>query len=507
MPRPKSYTEEQEQIILSNAYKKTNKLTYQELADMLGRTVEGIRKKELDLKRKHMHNKRADDSIWSKEEVDYLYEVLKDEDYSLLDIKKVITKDTKLIEAKALEVRIDIKMAGRKHRLWTVEEEEYLKKWHGIKRPITIAIKLGRTLEGIHLKAKKLKLGGKKTYYSARECAQIIGMTDSRFLNHLYKGRIKSKKAVTEQLIHQIKLDDLLEFMEKYQDLWDSRNMAYEPFLIEKPQWYIEKCKRDRENPVGYLDYKKWTDEKTEKLYAMRIAGKSFEEIGEVLNIKPSTCQSKWNKRSRDLNRKLEMEEKRELKAIKEKEEETLDRLKQEMENERAYIQRKVYKINARKRLSEDDIEMLSTLRMLGYDNKEIEEMTSVHHRTIVHALNRCKDEDYVVHIRTKKDKISEEECEDLFKKANEGYSMYDLALEFNKSYDYIVKIYETTLKNKYEVIIDGNKCKKWTKEDEEKLLRYKEQGFNNKQIAFKLNKTVSSVRSKIYILSKQRGV
>lgn len=507
MPRPKIYTEEQEQIILSNAYKKTNKLTYQELADMLNKSVEGIRKKELDLKRKHMHNKRADDSIWSKEEVDYLYEVLKDEDYSLLDIKKVITKDIKLIEAKALEVRIDIKMAGRKHRLWTVEEEEYLKKWHGIKRPITIAIKLGRTLEGIHLKAKKLKLGGKKTYYSARECAQIIGMTDSRFLNHLYKGRIKSKKAVTEQLIHQIKLDDLLEFMEKYQDLWDSRNMAYEPFLIEKPQWYIEKCKRDRENPVGYLDYKKWTDEKTEKLYAMRIAGKSFEEIGEVLNIKPSTCQSKWNKRSRDLNRKLEMEEKRELKAIKEKEEETLNRLKQEMKNERAYIERKVYKIKARKRLLEDDIEMLSTLRMLGYDNKEIEEMTNVYHRTVVYALNRCKDEDYVVHIRTKKDKISEEECEDLFKKANEGYSMYDLALEFHMSYDYIMKIYETVFKNKYDNSIDGNKCKKWTKEDEEKLLKYREQGLNNKQIAYKLNKTASAIRSKIYILSKQRGV
>lgn len=507
MPRPKIYTEEQEQIILSNAYKKNNKLTYQELADMFDKSVEGIRKKELDLKRKHMHNKRADNSIWSKEEVDYLYEVLKDEDYSLLDIHKVITKDIKLIEAKSLEVRIDIKMAGRKHRLWTVEEEEYLKKWHGIKRPITIAIKLGRTLEGIHLKAKKLKLGGKKTYYSARECAQIIGMTDSRFLNHLYKGRIKSRKAVTEQLIHQIKLDDLLEFMEKYQDLWDSRNMAYEPFLIEKPQWYIEKCKRDRENPVGYLDYKKWTDEKTEKLYAMRIAGKSFEEIGEVLNIKPSTCQSKWNKRSRDLNRKLEMEEKRELKAIKEKEEETLDRLKQEMENERAYIQRKVYKINARQGLSEDDIEMFSTLRMLGYDNYEIGSMTGCNNRTIGNVLNRDKDEEYVVDIYPNNKKTTEEECEDLFKKANEGYSMYDLALEFHRSYNRIISIYDMVLKNKYDNSIDGNKCKKWTKEDEEKLLKYREQGLSYTQIAYKLNKTIKSVKSKTYILSKQRGV
>ena len=232
------YTKEQEELILKNALKKTNKLSYQELATICNRTVEGIRKKELDLKRKYWHNKRTDK--WTKEEEDIIRDAMLNGDFSVTNIlkDKKIKKDIRAIEAKALDISIEIQNKGkvftRGGRAWTKEEEDYLIKWYGIERPIMIGIHLGRNTESLHLKAKRLKLGGKKIFYSARECASILGMTDSAFLYYIHRKLIKSRRAVTEQLIHQIKIEDLYEFMEKYQDKWDSRNMAYEPFLIDR---------------------------------------------------------------------------------------------------------------------------------------------------------------------------------------------------------------------------------------------------------------------------------
>ena len=501
MPKVKRYTKEQEELILKNAYKKGVKLTYQEMADMFGRTVEGIRKKELDLKRKHLHGKRANNDTWTEKEEEIIKEHLQKEDFNVTTLVRILKRDVRVVEAKTLDLSIELKNGKeflKGGRTWTKEEEEYLKKNYGIERPVLIGIYLGRSLESLHQKAKRMKLGNKKIFYTARECAAILGMSDSRFLHYVHNKTIKSRKAVTEQLIHQIKIEDLYEFMEKHQDKWDSRNMAYEPFLIEKPQWYIDKCIRDNSNPVGYLNpQKKWTEEEVNTLYSMRENGASYKEIAKALDRKVSSVENRWRKRHEiDIKRKTS-QEKNELK----KQRETLNRLIEEMENEKAYLKRKAYKIKPRS-ITEDDIEFMSNLRMVGYSSKEMAGLLECHDRYVGSVLQRHENEEYVVYISSRAGFNKQEE---LFKMANEGYSMYELCLEFNKSYPELISYYKAVLKEKEKVnYIDGSKVKTWTKEDEEKLMKWREKGLTLKEISVKLGKSVSSVKSRISVINNR---
>lgn len=499
----RKYTKEEEELILNNSRKKSNKISYEDLAKQLNRTVEGIRKKEKDLKNKYLHNKRLNNK-WTEEEENIIREYISQEGYTFTGLINLIKKDIRTIEAKTLEISIELKKNKKAFAYWTKEDEEYLKKWYGIERPIIMGIYLGRSLESIHQKAKKMKLGGKKIHYTARECASILGLEDSTFLNYLYKGYVKSRKAVTEQLIHQIQIEDLYDFMKNHQDKWDSRNLSYEPFLIEKPDWYIEKCKRDQNSPIGYLNkFNKWSDEEVNTLYSMVEAGASFRDIADKLNRTVSSVENRWRKRKEIEARKERLKKKEESNALLEKQKETLNRLIEEADNEKSYIERKVYKITT-KSLSEDDIELLSNLRMVGFSNSEIGEMVGKCTESIRQAFIRNRDEEYVINIKGMA--LIEEEKKCLFNKANEGYSMYELCLEFKKSYDDIIRYYKEVLKEKEkETYIDGLKHKVWTNEDDNNLLKLRAQGLTDKVIAYKLGKTVSSVRNRYYVLSKNK--
>lgn len=488
------YTKEQEKLILDNAYKRTNKLSYQELADMLGRTAEGIRKKELDLKRKNLHNKRTALTNWTKEQEDIIREAVISNSISIAGLSKKVKKDVPTVENKVLDVSIEVRKNNKTFAYWTKEEEEYLKKWYGIERPIMIGIYLGRSLESLHQKAKKMKLGGKKIFYTARECSMLLGISDSRFINYIYKGYVKSRKAVTEQLIHQIKLDDLIEFMKNHQDKWDSRNLSYEPF-VTTPDWYIEKCKRDKENPIGYLDIqKKWTNEEVDILYKMKQEGKSNEEISKVLGRNVNSIQSRWNKRFV-----------REAYKQKQKEKETLNRLIKEMKNEKAYLDKKVHEINIRK-LNEDNIELISNLRMVGYSGAEISALIGANSKYANTILNKYKDEEYVVCINSKKNFDKNEE---LFKMANEEYSLYELCVEFNINYPDIISIYENYLKGKYELREKSkNGFEEWSKKDEELLVKLREEGLTYKQISLRLKgRTACSVRNRYSVIQSRQTI
>lgn len=502
MLKIKKYTKEEEQLILENSKKKVNKLSHQELADMMGRTVEGIRKKEKDLKRKLIHNKRLSNK-WTEEEEDIIREHLNKENFAITNLIKLIKKDIRTIEAKALEISIELKKDKKAFKYWTKEDEEYLKKWYGIERPIIIGIYLGRSLESIHQKAKKMKLGSKKIHYSARECASLLGLEESTFLSYLYKGYVKSRKAVTEQLIHQIQIEDLYDFMKNHQDKWDSRNLSYEPFLTQKPEWYIDKCKKDRNSPVNYLKrHVRWTDDEVDTLYSMRESGASFSEIAIRLNRSVSSVENRWNKRNVINKRRALAQEKIKLKELIQKQKENITRLIDEMENEKAYLVRKVYKINARK-MTEDDIEFISNLRMVGYSSKEISNLVGCGDRYIKQVLEDNKDEEYVVNIKSKKI----DRKEDLFKMVNEDYSIYELCLEFNADYPTIINCYKKLIEEKdRENYIDGAKHRVWTKEDDEKLLKLKAEGLRFRVIAYQMNKTVCSVKNRYHILSTKKN-
>lgn len=471
MPRIKDYTKEEEDLILYNALKKVNKMSHEELAKKLDRTVDGIRKKERILKRKHLTEKRLN-SEWTEKEIEVLTEILSRDSFTIEDLKKAIKgRDIKILKEKALEIRTKVIKKSKHNKNWTEEEYDYLKRWWGLEDITTMGIMLGRSRDAIEVKANKLGIGSRKIYYTARECSTMLGISNSTFINYLQKGYINSRKAKTEQLIYQIKPEELLEFMEKHQDKWNSRKMTSEPFFIEKPDWYIEKCKRDKANPIDYLDIqKKWTDDEYKYLLEAKKQGLSFEEIAKELDRTIISVKSKYEKRNTVERRRKEREAKKEAERIKENDYKNLNRLNEEYENENSYILKKVYKIDARK-ITEDDMELCSNLRMIGYDCKEIAKMVGIGHRFLVNKFAELKDEEYVVHI-DKKD-FNDEEKQQLLNAIREDYSLYELCMMFNKTYIKIINTYEQILKDLYE----EKKDYYWDTETDIKLMLLRAQG------------------------------
>ena len=491
MAKIKKYTKEECELIYSNSIKKKNKLTHQELAEKLGRTVEGIRKKELELKRKSLSKRRC--SGWSEEDIKKLQAVLDKDNFNITDLDKAIKgKDTHVIKEKALELLTTGSKNNGYNRPWTEEETDYLKRWWGLEDDVTIGIYLKRSREGLRVRAKKLGICNKKIYYTARECAGMLGITDSRFVSYIQKGYIKSRKAKTEQFIHQIKHEELLEFMEKYQDKWDSRNLKVSPFIIEQPDWFIEKCKRDNKNDIDYLSpQKKWTNEEYNYLLEARAQCIPYKDIAKKLNRTVNSVEYKYRKRHELEIRIKEREAKKEFERIKKNDYKNLDRLNKELENEKSYILKKVYKMNARK-LTEEDLELCSNLRMIGYHCKEISEMVDIGDRFLQNKLSEFKDEEYIVHVE-KKD-FDDNEKEQLLNYIRDDYSLYELCLMFNKDYLSIIDTYNKVLKDKY----NANEVTTWTLEDDIKYILLKLQGIKNRLVGQKLGKTEKAIKSRM---------
>lgn len=490
MLKVKRYTKDECDLILQNALKKVNKKTHEELAVELGRTVEGIRKKELELKRKHLSDKRKN-ANWTEKEIETLQEILRRDNFTIKDILNAIKgRDINIIKEKALELRTnDVKY----NKPWTEEDIDYLKRWWGLEDVTTMGIMLGRSREALRQRAKILGICSKKIYHTARECSIMLGISDNRFLSYIQKGYVNSRKAKTEQLIYQIKPEELLDFMKNHQDKWDSRNMTYEPFFIEKPEWYIEKCKKDKANPAGYLDcQKKWTDKEYSYLLEAKSNGVSFEEIAEKLNRTITSVKSKYERR----NIVKERKSKSELKKI---DYNNLNRLKEEYKNEKSYILKKLYKMNAKK-MTDEDFELCSNLRILGYNAVEISKMVGLKHKFLQLKLLALKDEEYIVHI-DKKDFTNEEEKQ-LLDYIRDDYSLYELCMIFKRNYPKIINTYTKLLEELY----NTKAVVHWSIEEEIKLMLLKTQGMNNRIIGQKVGgRSAGAIKTRTTVVSYRK--
>ena len=147
--------------------------------------------------------------------------------------------------------------------------------------------------------------------------------------------------------------------------------------------------------------------------------------------------------------------------------------------------------MNARK-LTEEDLELCSNLRMIGYHCKEISEMVDIGDRFLQNKLSEFKDEEYIVHVE-KKD-FDDNEKEQLLNYIRDDYSLYELCLMFNKDYLSIIDTYNKVLKDKY----NENEFTTWTLEDDIKYILLKLQGIKNRLVGQKLGKTEKAIKSRM---------
>jgi len=219
---------------------------------------------------------------WSDEDVNLLIEL--SENYHYKDIAQMMKKSENAIYLKAKKLGITL---IQDRRSWTEEDEELLRDLWGKKSVELVAKQMKRSVFSLKVKAIRMNLGpmilNNYDYVTISDIISILGVTRDRITDRWVKLglKLRNKKLTKAKKYYVITLGDLLDFLEKNQNEWDSRNLE-KNILGQEPDWLVEKRKRDLvENPLWY---RRWTDEdiiEAENYFKMN---KSYAEIANLIN-------------------------------------------------------------------------------------------------------------------------------------------------------------------------------------------------------------------------------
>lgn len=219
---------------------------------------------------------------WTEEDVETLKKLSSLYHYS--EIARIMNKTENAIYLKARKLGITLIQDRRK---WTKEEEVTLSDLWGTRSIETIAKTMRRTVFSLKVKAVRMGLGP-----MIRNNYELITVSDMCDLLSVTRDRItttwvnlglnlKKKKLTNNMSYYVITWNDLMEFLEKNQNEWDSRLVEKNMLGIE-PEWL--KLKRIRDKEENPLWYRKWTEEEIKQAENLFKNGKSYEEIAGIIN-------------------------------------------------------------------------------------------------------------------------------------------------------------------------------------------------------------------------------
>lgn len=171
---------------------------------------------------------------------------------------------------------------------WSKEELDYIREVWGQKTIPEIAKKLGRSINAVKIKTTRMGYTGQKWYgemMSARKVSELLGVDVHAVCDYwIPKCGLKAKSkrlGETQKTTTIIMFEDLLEWLEQHQDLWDSRRVELYGLGMEY-DWLVAKRKSDAQKPARKAQ--KWTPEEDRRLIDMfRRGGMTNAEMGEVL--------------------------------------------------------------------------------------------------------------------------------------------------------------------------------------------------------------------------------
>lgn len=135
-------------------------------------------------------------------------------------------------------------------RILKQEEEDLLSDLWGVKSLETIAKKLNRTVSSIKNKVFLLGLGSQiENNYNGLTIKEISDLLDVDIntvsVSWIGLGlRYKIQKISKSTSYRYVEIRDLYEFLEKNQNIWDSRNLEIN-ILGSEPKWLKEKRRLD----------------------------------------------------------------------------------------------------------------------------------------------------------------------------------------------------------------------------------------------------------------------
>ena len=171
---------------------------------------------------------------------------------------------------------------------WSKEELDYIREVWGQKTIPEIAKKLGRSINAVKIKTTRMGYTGQKWYgemMSARKVSELLGVDVHAVCDYwIPKCGLKAKSkrlGETQKTTTIIMFEDLLEWLEQHQNLWDSRRVELYGLGMEY-DWLVAKRKEDALKPARKAQ--KWTPEEDQRLVSMfRRGGMTNAEMGAVL--------------------------------------------------------------------------------------------------------------------------------------------------------------------------------------------------------------------------------
>jgi len=243
--------EEQEELI---ELSKTKKIS--ELVKILDRTSSSIK----DQARRLGITLIPDRRNWTEEEYKLLEKLVVEDKKNPKEIASILGRSEDSITIKIN--RRGLKIKGNDKRYWTSEEEEILSDLWGTVSVEKIAEKLDRTVSSIKNKVFQLGLGSQmENNYdgiSITQVAELFNVNDQTVSIYWISLGLKTntRNISKTRKYRYVTINDLFDFLEKNQNIWDSRYLE-KNILGKEPDWLTEKRKSDREKPIGSfgIDY------------------------------------------------------------------------------------------------------------------------------------------------------------------------------------------------------------------------------------------------------------
>lgn len=219
---------------------------------------------------------------WSQEEIETLKELA--EQYHYSEIAVMMNKSENAIYLKAKKLGLTL---IQDRRNWTREEETLLSDLWGTRSIETIARTMKRTVFSLKVKAVRMKLGPmiKNNYdlITVSDISDLLNVTRDRITTTwITLGlNLKKKKLTNNMAYYVISWKDLIDFLEKNQNEWDSRCVD-KNMLGTEPEWLKEKRARDAiENPLWY---RRWTADEVKQAEELFQNGQDYTEIANIIN-------------------------------------------------------------------------------------------------------------------------------------------------------------------------------------------------------------------------------
>ncbi len=212
-------------------------------------------------------------------------------DFTPYQISKKLSISKSTVVRKLKLYQIEPKDNGH----WSDNDSEFLiKSWGSV--PISILEKkFKKTKEQIEYRANYLGLGQMvRNNYDLiylHDLTEIMGVNHKTITNTWIKKGLKPTylQLTPKRTSIYFNLNDILDFLFKNQNLWDSRKLKRYALGIE-PDWLF--AKREKDHDDNLVNSGEWLPEERSRLIALIAIGKDNYEIAKILNRKYSSVKS-----------------------------------------------------------------------------------------------------------------------------------------------------------------------------------------------------------------------